>query len=708
MIPKKNPPFTGVRNLTLPLTNLKGVGPRRAALLARKGLYTILDLLYFTPVRYEDCTMITPIHRATEGDRVLIKGKVACGGEERFMKSRKRLFRIVVMDGKERLELLWFRYKKPHLAPHARPGIELTTFGTLRINHGKKQMIHPEISLSNQGPNDTPGFVPVYSHVEKISAGIMRSMIRTALDHYREDLVDPVPKGLLKRFGLPGLRESIEAVHFPPRESSPEKLYRSETPAHRRLVFDSFFYAMLTIAYRKTARRKQTIPVSRRPGNLTTGAERFLRFTLTPDQRNAVEEIASDLSGGRPMNRLLIGDVCTGKTAVAAIAAYMMVYNKRQAAIMAPTQLLARQHMDYFSGLPTQMGFRPVLLTGDMKRSDRDTMYSKIENGRYNLILGTHSLIQERLVFKDLGLAVVDEQHRFGVRQRALIDRKGRHPHLLVMTATPIPRSLAIAIYGDMDISMMTGFPGGHIPVRTFIVEEKQKRWAFEELTKRMSMGQQAFVLCPVIEASEENDLKSAQEMEGRLKKILSPPFRIGLIHGRLSSGEKETIMEDFRNGRIDLLVGTTVIEVGVHVPNATVMIIEHPERFGLAQLHQVRGRVGRGNRGGICMLMASGKLPENALSRLRVLTGTHDGFEIAKKDLMLRGHGEFAGVRQSGIGELDMADMIREQDMLLRVRDAVGDLIRDDPELSDHHLLRTMMESVSGINPGLALQLVP
>jgi ATP-dependent DNA helicase RecG len=702
MISKKYSPFTPARNLTLPLTNLKGVGPRRAELLARKGLHTILDLLYFTPIRYEDRTRITPIHRIKEGERVLAKGRVTQGKEERFPKSRKRLFRIRIVDGKKSLELLWFRYKKPHLLRYARPGTELMAFGTLGVNGGKRQMIHPEIILLNhQGSFDACGFYAVYSHIQEISNKTLRTIIRAALDQYGPDLMDPVPEGLLARFGLPGLRESIEAVHFPTGEASMKELCQSETIAHKRLLFDKFFYTMMTMAYRKEARKKTTIPVSRRPENMISQAEGFFHFTLTSDQLRAVEAIASDLSSGRPMNRLLIGDVGTGKTAVAAVAAYIIVQNKRQAAIMAPTQILARQHMDFFSGLPDQMGFRPVLMTGDLKRPEREAAYSKIKSGRYNLVLGTHALVQEGLVFADLGLAVVDEQHRFGVRQRTLMDRKGNDPHNLVMTATPIPRSLAIAIYGDTDVSMMREFPEGHIPVRTLIVSEEQKRWALEELTGRMSRGQQAFVLCPVIEETEEMDLKSAQEMERRLRKILCPPFRVGLIHGRLSPGQKETVMRDFRDGRIDLLVGTTVIEVGVHVPNATVMIIEHPERFGLAQLHQLRGRVGRGREGGICLLMISNNLPESVVSRIRILTESHDGSEIAQKDLMLRGHGEFTGTKQSGVGELDMMEMMREQDLLLKAKEAAHGLIRDDPELSRHEnrLLRIMMESVSGIN---------
>jgi ATP-dependent DNA helicase RecG len=353
--------------------------------------------------------------------------------------------------------------------------------------------------------------------------------------------------------------------------------------------------------------------------------------------------------------------------------------------------------MEFFASLSETMGLKPVLLKGNLNKKQRRDIYDTIGNGWHNLIIGTHSLIQEKVSFSDLGLVIIDEQHRFGVRQRALMDKKGNNPHQLIMTATPIPRTLAITLYGDMDISMIKQYPEGHRPVTTRLIEEGHKKWVFETLKERMSEGHQAFVICPVIEGTEELDLKSAQEMAKKLRKILTPPFKIGLIHGRLSPEEREKTMDSFRKGHIDLLVGTTVIEVGIHVPRATVMIIEHPERFGLAQLHQLRGRVGRGSQEGICILLVSNEIPERAISRLKILAENHDGFDIAQKDLELRGHGEFTGMKQAGMGELDLSEMIREQELLFAAKKEARRLIEDDPELCrpENLQLKLMMESV-------------
>jgi len=698
MISKKDDQLRQVQKLTLPLTRLKGVGPKRADLLARKGLHTILDLLFFTPIRYEDRTQISPISQTAEGIPALVKGRVVYGKEERYFPSRKRLFKIIIKDEASSLELLWFHYRKQHLERFAVPGMELVIYGTVRINRRQRQMTHPDVTvLESRDAGDALGFYPVYSSVKGISENLLRSLIRSALDRYHGSVIDPVPRELTRKLALPGLMESIRFVHFPPKEASIEELNRFETCSHKRLIFDRFFSVMLTIAFRKRHRESASSPISMIPSELMDDIERFFPFRLTSHQFRAVEELIKGFTSGRPMNRLLMGDVGCGKTVVAAVAAYINVRNNRQAAIMVPTQVLANQHMEYFSGLSTEMGFRPVLITGGLKRIEREKVNEGIGKGRYNLILGTHSLIQEEISFADLGLVIIDEQHRFGVRQRALMDKKGENPHLLVMTATPIPRTLAITAYGDMEMSVIREYPEGRMTVETHLIEEERKRWVFETLRQRMSDGRQAFVICPVIEGSEETDLKSVLDMEEALRKILSPSFRIGLIHGNLPPEERSDIMNDFRKGLIDLLVGTTVIEVGVHVPNATVMIIEHPERFGLAQLHQLRGRVGRGPVRGICLLMLSENLPERAMSRLKALADTHDGFDIAQKDLELRGHGELTGMRQSGMGELDLSEMLKETDLLLDAKREARALIESDPELllPQHGHLRVITESV-------------
>ncbi|UCB49549.1 MAG: ATP-dependent DNA helicase RecG [Deltaproteobacteria bacterium] len=701
MIAKKDTPLKQIQKLTLPLTRLKGIGPKRATFLAQKGLHTVLDLLFFIPFRYEDRTRVSPIRAAEEGLPVLVKGTVVSGREERFYPSHKRLFKVVLRDKDTRLGLLWFQYKKPHLTKYATPGLELFAYGRIQTHRGQRQMVHPEIILADaqetQSEKGGLGFYPVYPAVPGISANLLRSMIRKALDEHLTALVDPIPEEITRRLGLPHLGGALEQAHFPSEESSTDELNQCDTPFQRRLIFDRFFLVMLTMAFRKRFKETRTSPTFSIPSRLRDDLKKFFPFRLTSHQTRAIEDMVSDLTKGKCMNRLLLGDVGCGKTVIAAVAAYISVRNDHQVAIMVPTQELANQHFEYFLKLAPKMAFRPVLLTGKLKKSERQDIYEKIWNEKYNLVIGTQSLIQKGLRFPSLGLVIIDEQQRFGVRERASMDPKGENPHILVMTATPIPRTLAIGFYGDMDLSFIQEFPEGHKPVITHLVTESEKRSVFETLKQRMSAGQQAFVICPVIEGSEELDLKNALEMAEKLKKIFQPPFRIGLVHGRLSSDEREKVMEDFRKGRIHLLVGTTVIEVGVHVPRATVMVIEHPERFGLAQLHQLRGRVGRGKERGLCLLMTSSNLPERSRSRLEILVENHDGFEIAKKDLSLRGLGELTGTRQAGMGEFDLTEMVREPELLLAARREAYGLIDSDPELvlPGNSPLKAMVESI-------------
>ncbi|MBN1627522.1 MAG: DEAD/DEAH box helicase, partial [Deltaproteobacteria bacterium] len=514
----KDQQFEHMRRLSLPLNLIRGVGPKRAAMLGLKGLNTVLDLFYFAPIRYEDRSKISNIGSVENGFPCLVSGTVKEGKEVQFYPSRKRIYRITISDDDgDLLELLWFRYVKPHLAGLSMPGLKLMVYGTMRISGLKRQMFHPDISIPGRGSKDNWGFVPVYSAVKGVSGNTLRTVIQTSIDDFLDEIIDPMPPGLLDQLRLPDLRTSIRGVHFPPVDTSVELLDRSETPFHRRLVFDRFFCLMLFLAFIKKKKDRISRPEFMIPLRLDKDIDRFFRFHLTYGQRQAVSDITCDFKSGRPMNRMLMGDVGTGKTAVAAIAAYITVMNKRQAAVMAPTQVLARQHMEYFSRLPEGMGFYPVLITGDMKRDERERVYGKVREGEYNLVIGTQSLIREGLIFRDLGLAIIDEQHRFGVRQRAMIDRKGDNPHILFMTATPIPRSLAIALYGDMDVSLVKEYPDGHKPVRTFLVDKPQKKWAFDRLKECVSSGRQAFVICPVIDETEESDLRGAQEMHARI-----------------------------------------------------------------------------------------------------------------------------------------------------------------------------------------------
>lgn len=666
----------------------------------KKGIRTLLDLLFFIPIRYEERTRITSIHQAIEDENGVILGRVTSGGEERFPRSRKRLFRILVVDdGGGAMELIWFRYRKPHLSAVSTPGTMLAAYGKVRKGNYRKQMIHPEIRVvSERGPID-PGLVgafPVYSAVRGIAPSALRKIIEAALGLYLPSLIDPVPDEIRKENGLPDLAAAIKNVHVPPAAACMQEFNEFNTPFHRRITFDRFFLVMLVVAFLKRRRLKRPAPMLSIPPGWWKDLSASLSFDLTEGQSKALKDILDDFASGRAMNRLLMGDVGCGKTIVAALAAALCVRNGYQAALMTPTRLLAEQHLGYFSDLPPGMGFRTVLVSGRLKREARLTLYREIKEGKHNLIIGTQSLVQEGLSFRNLGLVIIDEQQRFGVRERALLDRKGVHSHQLVMTATPIPRTLAIAAYGDLDVSEIRQFPVGRAPVCTHLITNEPKRTVFEKLSERLAKGQQAFVICPAIEGGEE-EMKDAVRMAQRLMALLSPRYQIGLIHGRLSPEDRESVMERFRKGRVHLLVGTTVLEVGVHVPGATVMIVEHPERFGLSQLHQLRGRVGRGSEPGLCFLMAGDNIHEKALQRLQVLVEHEDGFEIARKDLEQRGYGQFAGTRQVGIGELDISEMLRESELLSKAIEAANKLIGLDPDLSkpEHRLLRTFVDSM-------------
>ncbi len=693
-----------VSSLDYSISSLRGVGPKRAEALSKRGISRIIDLFFFLPRGYEDRSRFIPVSELKEDKPALARGRIVRGEEEKLFGPRKRLYKIVIANEKEILELVWFNIKRQQLESFAIPGAELAVYGTVKCRGKVKQMYHPDISLFNRDEK-LPGFLPLYPSVETVSDKILRSIINKAMDSHLEDLADPLPDHLLKNVSLPGLREAVRFIHSPDIESDFELLNRGETIFQKRLVFDRFFRIMLAVAFKKSSREKISVPPMNISPDLSESLSGYFPFCFTNDQKSAIHDISGDLAKGRPMNRLLMGDVGTGKTLVAACAAYMVTVSGRQAAFMAPTQMLAGQHMEYFASLPSEMGFRPVLLTGKMKRSERETVYKNIEQGHFNLVIGTHSLIQERVRFFDLGLVIIDEQHRFGVRQRALMEKKAElTPHMIVMSATPIPRTLAVTLYGDLDISVIREYPDIRVPVATHICDKSRKRWVFERLNSALSQGRQVYVICPVIDESEGSGLKSVTEMADQLQKILGPDFRTGTIHGRMDSAEKEDALNLFREGKTDVLVGTTVIEVGIHVPNANLMIIEHPECFGLAQLHQLRGRIGRDGKGGECILMLPESPSEATLARLNHIASCSDGFEIAQKDLELRGHGEMAGTRQSGFSELTLDEILRESDLFELAVMESRRLVNDDPQMTrpEHCHIKNLMEKLFRTGEGL------
>ncbi|MBW1922593.1 MAG: ATP-dependent DNA helicase RecG [Deltaproteobacteria bacterium] len=668
-----------------PVTVLRGLGPKRAGPLAERGIRSVADLLFFFPSRYEDRRVVSPMGSLREGESVLVEGEVLLAREERFPRSGKRLYRVVLRDHTGRLVLLWFHYRKRHLASLASPGTRLAAFGKVSFDRGLARMIHPDVRPPTPHGDDATGrgFVPVYPAVRGMPQGVIRRAVLDALERFAPAVSDPVPAPVLRRLGLPDLREAIRYVHRPPDHADPEALRLGETPWQRRFRFDRLFRLMLEVGRRKRGRRRRDGPVLEIPPQPHRVMGDFLPFDLTPDQVRVIQEIARDMMGPAPMNRLVQGDVGCGKTVVAAAAAGLAALNGMQTALMAPTQVLAMQHFEFFQGLPAGAGLRPVLVTGGLGRKERSHAAEKIRAGRYNVIIGTHALFSERLEYARLGLVVIDEQHRFGVRQRARLDRKGANPHLLVMSATPIPRTLAMTLYADLDISTIRKGPSGRTPVETRLVERDRKREIDRVLRERLARGEQALVICPAVDGTEDADLKNVEEMARALGKIYGPRWEVGLLHGRMAPEEKERVMDRFRRGRLPLLAATTVVEVGVHAPRATVIVIEHPERFGLAQLHQLRGRVGRGERGGLCLLVVSAEIPPEARERLEVLVRTRDGFEIARKDLEIRGQGELTGIRQAGSGEVLPAEIFEQPLLLAQARSEAERILDEDPALA-------------------------
>ncbi len=696
----RKPPVSAIVNdiLDIPVSRLRGIGAKRSALLLKRGLSTVLDLFYFIPRDYEDRTKTTPISQLIDGKPAYIKGKVLSSGEERLFRSRKTLFKIIVGEGIFQIDLCWFNVKKAYFTSFSYPGQEIWAYGPVTCHGNRIQMYHPDISIS--GDDETSTLLPVYPMIEGLSNRLLRPVIRAAIEQHLDLLIDPVPETLLKKVDLPGLRETIRALHVPEKESDLERLKNGETPFHKRIIFDRFFNLMLRMCRDRQQRRLQTIKPLKITDQLLKGIKTSFPFPLTGDQLKCIAEIREDLTGGRIMNRLIMGDVGTGKTLIAVAASYMVIKNNLQAAVMAPTQLLAEQHMAYFSALPPAMGFKPVLLTGTQKKQEKEDIYRSVKNGIYNIVIGTHALIQDKLSFNNLGLAVIDEQHRFGVNQRSLIIEKGKNTHVLSMSATPIPRTIALTIYYDRDVSIIAQYPGTRIPVSTILVERAKKRWIFDIMNKMLAEKNQVYIICPLIDESEKMELKSVTEMAAGLKKIIDPRYRVEYLHGQMEQPIKETILKEFREGKIDILVATTVIEVGIHVPNASLMIIEHPERLGLAQLHQLRGRVGRGGKGGTCILVSPENISEMTEKRLSTMTQCNDGFEIARMDMEFRGHGEITGTRQSGLSEFEIGEIFENHDLFRMTGDMVKEIFDADPDLKlpEHRHIKAMLERSQSI----------
>jgi len=657
-----------------PLRYLKGFGPARAEALAGKGYSTAGDLLLHFPFRYEDRSRFVPIGSlGPASGRVTIAGRVLACSLFTTRRRRLRIVKAVVDDGTGSIECLWFN--QPFIRDHLKRGVEVVLYGAPASGPDRPaalQMAGPdwEIVTHERGDEIHMGrLVPVHRRLPNLSPKAVRRILHGLLAALPDDLQDPIPAPLRDRLGLMPRAEAIRQVHFPDSGADPEALAARRTPAHRRMIFEEFFLLQVALALRRrsVAAERRASPYGMTP-EIRSRLASALPFRLTAAQKRVLKEIVDDLKSPHLMHRLLQGDVGSGKTIVALLAMLFAVENGRQAALMVPTEILAEQHHRVIQKILEGRPYRSVLLTGASRRSGGRQVLAGIAGGFWQIVVGTHALIEESVAFQRLGLVVVDEQHRFGVLQRAALRGKGHSPDVLVMTATPIPRSLCLTVYGDLDLSIMDELPPGRRPVKTLRRKEASREKIYEFVRHEIRRGRQAYVVLPLVEESETLDLKAAVEMTEALRPVF-PDTVVGLVHGRMDPDERERVMEGFAAGSIELLVATTVIEVGIDVPNATVMVIENAERFGLSQLHQLRGRVGRGPHPSCCVLLESEDLTPEAEARLAVMAETEDGFRIAERDLEIRGPGELTGTRQTGMPELRIADVLKDREILDRAR---------------------------------------
>jgi len=660
-------------SLTNPVKYLRGVGPQRAAALEERGIATVGDLLGYLPFRYEDRIRFTPIAEIVPGQVQTILAEVANGGGStvRFRRGRGPVFHVTVRDGLGSLHARFFH--GAYLEGRLKEGQRLVLHGKADVDPyrpGRLEMVNPQIELlsGENTPTDSTEvgrIVPIYEAIGGISSRMLRRIIYNVLLNFEGSIPDPLPEEIRGRFRFPTRREALLNVHFPPKDESLQLLNSFRSPAHVRLIFEEFFYYQIALALRRQSdHRRRGIAMRVREERVREALKRILPFKPTAAQKRVLAEIAADLERPYPMHRLLEGDVGSGKTIVALEAATIVIENGYQVALMAPTEILAAQHFLSARRIFAPADYSVELVVSGRKRAERQEALEHIESGATKLVVGTHALIEDPVKFHKLGLVIVDEQHRFGVLQRKRLIEKGASPHVLVMTATPIPRSLALTLYGDLDLSVIDEMPPGRTPIETRWTAEAQLPGVWEFLRREIARGRQAYVLYPVIEESKQ-ELKAATAEYERLAKNVFPKLRVGLLHGRLKNEEKEAVMEQFRRGELNVLVATTVIEVGVDVPNATVMVIEHADRFGLAQLHQLRGRIGRGKAKSYCILVAPKTITGEARERIDTMVATSNGFEIAERDLKQRGPGEFFGTRQHGDAAFSFAQPLRDHEIL-------------------------------------------
>lgn len=667
---------------------LKGIGPKRKKSFSDRGIDTIEDLLYYFPRRYEDRTNFSNISELKEGEVYTVKTQVLAGGQRNSW--RRRSFSIteaVLADKTGKINCVWFN--QPYLKEYLKPGISMVLYGKAEVYNGRLQMNNPEFEFLDGEDGDSLNIgriVPIYTLPKGFSQRSMRHLIKDALDEFMPKLKDYLPFDLRSRNNLLNLAQSLLNIHFP-------RDFDLQKQAFMRLSFEEFFIFQLPLVLRKLKRKEKRGISHSVNGKLIDDFVLQLPFKLTPAQEKVLGEIKADMASAQAMQRLLQGDVGSGKTVIATLACLIAIQNGYQAALMAPTEILSRQHYVKITSQLAGLAFkgrklRVGLLTG--QGQEREKMYQDVKEGKIDLVIGTHALLQEELKFKALSFIVIDEQHKFGVGQRALLPKKGHDPDILIMTATPIPRTLAITLYGDLDISVINQLPAGRLPVQTLHFSQRDKEKSFALARQELKCGRQAYIIYPIIEESYALDIAGAKKMFSQLKEGEFKGFRLGLVHGKLTTKEQEEAMYKFRNKELDLLVATTVLEVGIDIPNATCMIIAFAERFGLSQLHQLRGRIGRGSLQSFCLLISDNRTDE-AKARLKAMLSSSDGFRIAEEDLRIRGPGEFFGKRQHGLAELKIANPLTQMQLLKAARQEAIKLLGQDAPLEErlHQPLR-------------------
>ncbi len=680
-----------LRALGAAIENLQGVGPKRAAQLKDFGIATIRDLLYHLPFRYEDRRQIKKIAEAAPGETASFAGRLI-GLQKKFVpRLRRRMLLGTLRDETASIDLIWYR-APGYLADSLTNGRELLVHGKVEPGMpGRLRIAHPDFDFIDSGAErERQRILPIYVCPAGIPPSLLRRWAAQALEAYRDSLSNGLPEAIVRRQGLLDAGEALTGLHCPDAGADIAALNACSSPAHRTIIFDELFYLQLGLGRRKISQRGYDgIRFALRSAGLVQRMKKLLPFDLTGAQRRVLGEIEGDLAGDRPMQRLVQGDVGSGKTLVAWLASLRAIESGYQALWLAPTEILAEQHYRNLKPFADELRIPAALLTAATAAKEKRDLLRAIERADVAFVVGTHALIQEEVRAPRMGLGVIDEQHRFGVVQRLSLRRligsaaARCEPHLLLMSATPIPRSLALVLYGDMEVSFVDELPPGRKPVRTRLFSERERKQVYAIVLEELKRGRQAFVVLPLVEASEQlQQVRDATQMAEKMRQTLFQDFGVGLVHGRLKTEERDAVMRDFRDGRLGILVATTVIEVGIDIPNATVMVVEHAERFGLSQLHQLRGRVGRGAAPGQCLLVDRGTGSALAAERLRVMVSEHDGFKIAEADLRLRGPGEMLGARQSGLGDFHFASLARDARVLAEARKEALAWLEKDPEL--------------------------